>query len=82
MAEGVWDGSSVKVFANQNALDEYHRLHKHNPWLNPDPDERRDEHEINKDKSRSKEIGSAGAKIELGHEDTMETETQEHAQTR
>jgi hypothetical protein len=34
---------SVGQFANQNTLDEYNRLHEHNPWLNPEPDERREE---------------------------------------
>jgi len=69
---------SVKEFATQNALDEYDRLHRDNPWLNPDLDERRDQHEINKDNSPSKEIGSAGAKIESGHEHTTETHEPAH----
>ena len=69
---------SVKEFANQNALDEYHRLHEQNPWLNPDLDERRDQHEINKDNSPSKEIGSVGANTDRGHEDTMETHEPAH----
>jgi hypothetical protein len=69
---------SVKEFANQNALDEYHRLHEQNTWLNPDLDERRDQHEINKDNSPSQEIGSVGAKIENGHEDNMETHEPAH----
>jgi hypothetical protein len=69
---------SVKEFANQNALDEYHRLHEQNPWLNPDLDERRDQHEINKDNSPSNEIGSVGANTERGHVDTMETHEPAH----
>src|SRR6266436_3200315 len=69
---------SVKEFANQNALDEYDRLHEQNPWLNPDLDERRDQHEINKDNSPSKEIGSVGAKIGTGHEATLETDEPAH----
>lgn len=69
---------SVKEFANQNALDEYHRLHEQNPWLDPDLDKRRDQHEINKDNSPSKEIGSTGANTERGHEDTMETHEPAH----
>jgi hypothetical protein len=69
---------SVKEFATQNALDEYDRLHRDNPWLNPDPNERREEHEMNKNNSPSKEIGSAGAKIESGHEHTTETHEPAH----
>lgn len=69
---------SVKEFATQNALDEYDRLHRDNPWLNPDPNERREEHEMNKNNSPSKEIGSAGAKIESGYEHTMETHEPAH----
>lgn len=64
---------SVKEFANQNALDEYDRLHEHNPWLNPDLDERRDQHEIDKDDSHSKENGSVGANTERGHGESRET---------
>jgi hypothetical protein len=64
---------SVRQFANQNALDEYHRLHEHNPWLNPDPGELREELALT-----DHTLGGADREQEL--EQPMETEAQEHTQ--